>query len=605
MSSRTNNRTRNKRGKKKGNKGTRTNKGGNTQSNTIDDYLHDSLFPISHDEYITIELEMCKEDTENPKYNYKVSSIKKHTFTKGEPDYSEYSPLKLETLQKGINEFNLKDPNSFIRLRLISGTDGLKNYKLENLKYEKDTDNKEKCGYGTPIYEELIPMASGDAISTVPISPVETIQGNAESSVDLPIQNTVTPKPISYENTVSDFVNHTMNNMNLTPKERNNMIEDKMLEVVLYLLTKIDYTKDLKEEWFGLLEQFKDIFLFEIYEKNFDYSPNLQNIFSCTNENWPDKTDDQKERLVNVGECVKILQAMKLIERFDTSSTDKFNKLNEIYAIIEDNNLLDTTSSNNNFVIQLKTASDLVHTSDPNAKSKLLLINPILQAKLNEVNKCMDVSNTELDELDFDEESIESEDEEGQDIWSDTGSEIFGLESNPEGDDDELIKSVEDANTQAETVLAKDDSSIKKEPTNPNQLFRSNSVPNIKMNNPVENSKYKSIVNDIILNIDKSNNFPGKGKDIFIQNVGVDINKLLQNPNIKDRKELRDIQFHLSNYLQHRDSTPEKITHYLDRAKTHLTNIYGGNTKKHTKKRKQRKNSRNRGTRKGKIQRKK
>ena len=166
-------------------------------------------------------------------------------------------------------------------------------------------------------------------------------------------------------------------------------------------------------------------------------------------------------------------------------------------------------------------------------------------------------------------------------------------------------KSVEDANTQAETVLAKDDSSIKKEPTNPNQLFRSNSVPNIKMNNLVENSKYKSIVNDIILNIDKSNNFPGKGKDIFIQNVGVDINKLLQNPNIKDRKELRDIQFHLSNYLQHRDSTPEKITHYLDRAKTHLTNIYGGNTKKHTKKRKQRKNSRNRGTRKGKIQRKK
>ena len=111
-------------------------------------------------------------------------------------------------------------------------------------------------------------------------------------------------------------------------------------------------------------------------------------------------------------------------------------------------------------------------------------------------------------------------------------------------------------------------------------------MPNIKINNLVENSNYKSIVNDIIWNIDKSNEYDLGGKDKFIQNVGVDINKLLQNPNIKDGKELRDIQFHLSNYLTHKDrySTPEKIKPYLEGVKDHLTNIYGENTKKHTKK---------------------
>jgi len=284
------------------------------------------------------------------------------------------------------------------------------------------------------------------------------------------------------------------------------MIEDKMLEVVLYLLENIDYTtEDLKIKWFDLLQQFKDIFLFGFYEKDIEYSPDLQNIFSCTHENWPDDPDDQKERLVNVGECVKILQAMKLIERFDTSSTDK---LNEIYAILERNNLIDMTSPNTNLVKQLTKASYLVHASDPNAKSELLLINPILQAKLNEVNKCMNVPDTELDKRDFDEESEDDEDDEddeeseddeddeGQYTWSDTRSdtrsdteiELFGLASKPEPVDNELIKSVEAANAHAETVLSKDDSSIKEKPTNPNQLLRSNSVPNI----PIP--KIKSVV---------------------------------------------------------------------------------------------------------------
>ena len=66
--------------KPKGNKNTRKNKPISNTKN-IDDYLHDSLFPISPNEYITITLETCSELKENPKYNYKVSSIKKYTFT--------------------------------------------------------------------------------------------------------------------------------------------------------------------------------------------------------------------------------------------------------------------------------------------------------------------------------------------------------------------------------------------------------------------------------------------------------------------------------------------------------------------------------------------
>ena len=254
-------------------KGTIKNKR-NIQPKTIDDYLKDNIFPILSKEYITIELETCKEGNETQKYNYKVSNVNKREFTQDVPDYNEYSPLTMEALQEGINKLELKTPNSFIRLMLISGTDGLRIYELKNLMYEKNTNNKEKCGYGTPIYgtpiyEELIPMASGDAISTVPISQVETIQGNAESSVDLPIQNTVFPKPISYEDTVSDFVTRTMNNTDLETDEKNNMIEDKMLEVVLYLLENIDYTtEDLKNKWFDLLQQFKEIFIFDIYEKD-------------------------------------------------------------------------------------------------------------------------------------------------------------------------------------------------------------------------------------------------------------------------------------------------------------------------------------------------
>jgi len=114
------------------------------------------------------------------------------------------------------------------------------------------------------------------------------------------------------------------------------------------------------------------------------------------------------------------------------------------------------------------------------------------------------------------------------------------------------------------------------------------------------NAKYKEIVNDIIFNIDKSTNYSGKGKDIFIQNIGNDINKLLENPNVKDdKKTLKDIQLHLSNYLQRRDSTPEQITRYIERVKKHFQTKYGGKKyKKTTKKKKYHKKNKRRYTKK-------
>jgi len=114
------------------------------------------------------------------------------------------------------------------------------------------------------------------------------------------------------------------------------------------------------------------------------------------------------------------------------------------------------------------------------------------------------------------------------------------------------------------------------------------------------NDKYKEIVNDIIFNIDKSTNYSGKGKDIFIQNIGNDINKLLENPNVKDdKKTLKDIQLHLSNYLQRRDSTPEQITRYIERVKKHFQTKYGGKKyKKTTKKKKYHKKNKRRYTKK-------
>ena len=120
-------------------------------------------------------------------------------------------------------------------------------------------------------------------------------------------------------------------------------------------------------------------------------------------------------------------------------------------------------------------------------------------------------------------------------------------------------------------------------------ILISNSEPSIQ--------ETKQIIDNIMLDINKSEDFSGKGKDIFIQNIGTEITKLLKNPDIKDRKQLRDIQLHLTEYLQRRSSTPAEITRYLSRVKTHLNNTYGGKTRKHKIKsnitKKQRKKDRN------------
>ena len=94
---------------------------------------------------------------------------------------------------------------------------------------------------------------------------------------------------------------------------------------------------------------------------------------------------------------------------------------------------------------------------------------------------------------------------------------------------------------------------------------------------------YKEIVNKIIFHIDNSSKYPTKGKNIFIRIIVDQITKLLNNPNVKDEKQLRDILTHLSNYLQKYDSTPEQIRHYLDRVKQHLITTYGGKKRKHKK----------------------
>tara|TARA_B110000879_G_scaffold211013_1_gene302445 strand:+ start:3506 stop:5002 length:1497 start_codon:yes stop_codon:yes gene_type:complete len=196
MSPRTNNGTRNKGGKKKGNKNTRKNTPIPT-TKTIDDYLKDNIFPIRSNEYITIELETCKEGNENPIYNYKVSDVNKKAFTQDVPDYNEYPTLTMETLQEGINKLELKTPNSFIRLMLISGNDGLKIWKLDNQQYKPNTNNFKKCGYGTPIYEELIPMAydADSFVEQVVLEPTESREVIEEQpeQIDLPKPKISTP----------------------------------------------------------------------------------------------------------------------------------------------------------------------------------------------------------------------------------------------------------------------------------------------------------------------------------------------------------------------------------------------------------------------------
>jgi hypothetical protein len=507
-------------------KGTRTNKGGkneiNIQPKTIDDYLKDNIFPIQSKEYITIKLETCKEDTENPKYNYKVSSIKKHTFTKGEPDYSEYSPLTMEALQEGINEFNLKDPNYFIRLMLISGTDGLRIYELKNLMYEKNTNNKEKCGYGTPIYKNKQQAKENEA---------RKLQAQEAKDDLFAFESVVEPEPED--------------------------IEQQILSFTLDRLTKINKNENLNYELKLVFDEFNREFESE------DIPDNLQKMFEYSLSNDESIQKRNIDLLLNGVQLLIIYKEInKKIELLKEIDDDKRLGFNDIYGLLEatESTLtpIEIEGEHDIFVDMNKIANH--NTLKPDQTKYILKIQEYVKNKIDIIIGKLTIPDSRL-------------------------------------------------NKQAGTGLAQDDSVINNR-VNPdkNTLLRSNSEPTIPIQTKTTTyteKQYKNIVNNIIWNINRSNDYDWEGKTRFLENVGTNIDKLLQNPNIKDRKELRDIQFHLSNYLQHRDSTPEKITHYLDRVKTHLTNIYGENTKKHTKKRKQRQNSRNRGTRKGKIQRKK
>ena len=150
--------------------------------------------------------------------------------------------------------------------------------------------------------------------------------------------------------------------------------------------------------------------------------------------------------------------------------------------------------------------------------------------------------------------------------------------------DDELIQSVEKANQQAERVLSRADSMSRPSEDKSTTMLRSNSEPLIQMNKstkPYTKAEINIITNGIIRRIDSASEFPTHGKDIFIRNITMLINELLKDPDVKEEKRLRDIELHLTKYLQEHSSSPEEITRYLSRVKNLINKTYGGKTRKH------------------------
>ena len=859
-----------------------------SNSKNIDDYLHDSLFPISPNEYITITLEICSELKGNPKYNYKVSSIKKHTFTQDIPDYNKYSSLTKEVLQEGIDKLNLKDPNSFIRLMLISRGEELKIWKLDNQKYEENTNNKEKCGYGTPIYEEIVPPVEKDLTiedmedwdifekelddknkqqvkenearklqakeakakaeqerlveeanakekqfveeSVVDYIPAPVVADEAriaaeeeqfaeESGVDyipapvvadeariaaeakaeeardaaeanaeeerlaeearvaaeakveedklaeearvaaeakveeerlaeedrvaaeakveeerlaeearVAAESKVEEERLAEESRVATEAKAEDERFAKESVVEPEDIEQQMLSFTLDKLTKINKTKNLNDKLNNKLnDKLKSVFAeFNSKFEGKDIPDNLQKMFknSLSNDESIQKNNiylllngvrlliiykeinkkiellkeiDDDKRLefkdnygllaetdltittIKIdGKPIDIFEVMDKIANFNTLKPDQTKYILEIQKHIQKEiDIMIGKLTNQNELFKSRSNKDFFEDEDDadngpwhNTKQELLkridkITDQVKQTKYEddktEISDNMDLLKVLVDELgnsyklltpiidNIDPESGKNKCKTALNYIQNNGGEnstkanlyvdyrnvnskyeeyinyktswlsrnefekhknnfineldnfkknlkdkVFSTfeygdseyckDISPNNNDD-LIKSVEDANKRAETVLSQDDR------FNPdkNTLLRSNSEPTIPIQTKpttYTEKQYKNIVKNIIDNIEKSNDYSGKGKDIFIQNIGVDINKLLKNPKVKDRKQLHDILIHLSNYLQKYDSTPEQITHYLERVKTHLKTTYGGNAinRKKTKK---------------------
>ena len=591
-----------------------------SNSKNIDDYLHDSLFPISPNEYITITLEICSELNENPKYNYKVSSIKKHTFTQDIPDYNKYSSLTKEVLQEGIDKLNLKDPNSFIRLMLISRGEELKIWKLDNQKYEENTNNKEKCGYGTPIYEEIVPPVEKD-LTIEDMEDWDIFEKELDDKNKQQVKENEARKLQAEEARVAAEAKAEESRIATEAKaeeerlaeearvaDEANEKEEQFAEesVVDYIPAPVVADEDriateakaeeardaaeAKAEEERLAEEARvadELLLKSLSKKDFfDYEADADNgpwhntkqellkrIDKITDQVKQTKYEDDKTEISDNMDLLKVL-------------VDELGNSYKLLTPIIDN--IDPESGKN----KCKTALNYIQNNggENSTKANLYVDYRNVNSKYEEYinyktswlsrNEFEKHKNNFINELDNFKKNLKDK------VFStfEYGDSEYCKDISPNNNDD-LIKSVEDANKRAETVLAQDDR------FNPdkNALLRSNSEPTIPIQTkpPTYTEKqYKNIVKNIFDNIEKSNDYSGKEKDIFIQNIGVDINKLLKNPKVKDRKQLHDILIHLSNYLQKYDSTPEQIRHYLDRVKTHLKTTYGGNAinRKKTKK---------------------
>ena len=445
----------------KGNKNTRKNKPISNTKN-IDDYLHDSLFPISPNEYITITLETCSELKENPKYNYKVSSIKKHTFTQDIPDYNEYSSLTMEALQEGIKKLNLKDPNSFIRLMLISGNKGLKIWKLDNQKYETNTNNKEKCGYGTPIYEELIPIAFADSsIEPVVLQPIQNEGFVEEQQEQIDLPDILEP----------DFESEPVVDYIPAPVVADEVADEARIAAEAKAEEARDAAEANDEETIVdemLLKSLSNKDFFD-YEDDADNGPwhntkqgLLKRIDEITDQVKQTKYEDDKTEISDNMDLLKVLvdelgKSYKLLTPIiGIEQEPGKNECDTALNYIQDNRVKNSTKPN--LYDDYEKVNDKYITYIT-YKTGWLSINDFEEHKQNFIN-----------ELDNFKKNLVKK------IFStfEYGDREYCKDISPNNNDD-LIKSVEDANKRAETVLSQDDSVINR--VNPYKtLLRSNSA---------------------------------------------------------------------------------------------------------------------------------